>query len=86
MKTYRWYLIYLICWSLLNSIVLTLLSPSLLSPYLCILINSPFEGYLNENHWYTIFEVYFFGCANLVVGMIASFLYRSKTFLFRKRR
>lgn len=76
MKVYRLYLLNGILWNTLSEILFFFCSPIFLGVYTIVIINSPFEYWLDNNGWITVFEVVFIAGVGIIVGFSVSAMYR----------
>ena len=76
MEIYRWYLINELVWRMLADTTLLLASPSILSPYFYILINSVFENYLSLDGWTIVLELLLLFAFNLLLSICLSTAFR----------
>lgn len=76
MKVYRLYLLNGILWNTLSELLFFFCSPIFLGVYVIVIVNSPFEYWLDNNGWITVFEFLFIAGIGIIAGFTVSAMYR----------
>lgn len=81
MGIFRFYLINLIVWNTMNEIILAIISPTILTPYLCIIVNGFFADFLSIDISYRMMESLYFVILNIILNILLTALNRFFTLL-----